>query len=80
LNLTGRRQDQDGGGGGATAAAGVVAKLRARRLWGVAARAVRDGRVARLIGSPDYDPVSAMFRGLFPREFDRAIPVHDYRR
>lgn len=49
-------------------------------LWATAREAVWSGRVARLPSSPAYDQVSAIFTALFPTDFDRAVPILDYRK
>jgi hypothetical protein len=51
-----------GAGGQDSVGAAAEASGRARHHWAVAAAAVWSGRVSRLVWSPDYDPVSALFK------------------
>ncbi|KIY96999.1 ERD4-related membrane protein [Monoraphidium neglectum] len=58
---------------------GAVAPGRAAELWGRARAAVRSGRVRRLLTSETYSTVGAVFAALFPDDFDRVVPVFNFR-
>jgi hypothetical protein len=52
---------------------------RAAALWAAARRAVADGRVAALLRDERYCVVSAVFSGLFEADFDRVVPVFNFK-
>ncbi|GBF87290.1 ERD4-related membrane protein [Raphidocelis subcapitata] len=56
-----------------------AAAVRAAQLWSVARAAMRDGRLRRLLRSERYSVVSAVFGALFPDDFDRVVPVFNFR-
>jgi hypothetical protein len=65
----------DGGQGLATSAE-AISRARAAAAWGRVRAAVERGDVARLLRSRRYSVVTATISRLFPRDFDRAIPVN----
>ncbi|GBF99191.1 hypothetical protein Rsub_11636 [Raphidocelis subcapitata] len=52
---------------------------RAAGLWAFARTAMRDGRLRKLAHSEQYSLVGAVFSTLFPDDFDRVVPVFNYR-
>ncbi|KAI8465074.1 MAG: hypothetical protein J3K34DRAFT_525694 [Monoraphidium minutum] len=72
-----KRGGGGGGGGGEVAPGGEVG--RAAELWGAARAAMASGRLRRLLGSEAYGVVGAVFSALFPEDFDRVVPVFNFR-
>ncbi|KAI8469089.1 MAG: hypothetical protein J3K34DRAFT_514584 [Monoraphidium minutum] len=52
---------------------------RARELWGAARAAMVEGRLRALSVSEDYSVVGAVFSALFPGDYDRVVPVFNFR-
>jgi hypothetical protein len=58
---------------------GAARGPRAAQLWGVARAAMRSGRLKNLFRSEAYSLVGAVFSALFPDDFDRVVPVFNFR-
>lgn len=58
-----------------------VAARATKRGWALVRDALRDGRLMALLQDEDnYSVVTATFKRLFPRDFDKAIPVFNHRK
>jgi hypothetical protein len=54
-------------------------RLTGPQCWALARHHLHDGSLLALPGQPRYSVVSAFFKKLFPRDFDRAVPIINHR-
>jgi hypothetical protein len=69
------------GGEGAASPSAATRGYRSRgaELWGRVRLAMADGALKRLLADEKYSIVSAVFSALFPDDFDRVVPVFNFR-